>query len=234
MKTKFFFPILIAFTAALTSCSVDNGRGAEELGLAYDFSKSYQGWTFDIADYNSNQEQEIEFACKYTRLPQPLNTEKSALLLAANNVGGQLFFYIKRPVTDLIPNTKYAISFQLELASNASSNAGSNNISPKDVFVKVGATTFEPQKEQNGSFYHLNIDKGNGKQDGMDMKMIGDVDNGSNQSNFSTFFRSNLNKSIEAETDENGNMWLIIGFDSSFPARSIIYVSNIKISLNAI
>ncbi|MBE2246899.1 MAG: hypothetical protein IAE67_06540 [Candidatus Competibacteraceae bacterium] len=233
MKTRFFIPVMFALATAFTSCSVENGRGAEELSLSYDFAKSYQGWSFDMADYNAGQEQAIEFACKYTRLPQPLNTEKSALLLSANNVGGDLFFFIKNQVTGLIPNTKYLVDFQLELASNVPSQASSNGVSAKDVFVKVGATTQEPKKVQTGSRFQMNIDKGDGKNDGMDMKNVGDIDNGTNQTIFSTFYRNSFNKSVEVETDEAGNIWLSIGFDSSFPSRTTLFISNIKVGVYA-
>lgn len=233
MKTKFFVPALLIVAIAFTSCSKEE-TGALEMNLNFDFSKEYQGWTYDISNYTEGEQQAIAFACKYTRLPQPLNTNKSALLLSAKNMGGDLFFYIRRQITGLQPNTLYSINFQMELASNAPSaatEAGSAN----DVYVKVGASSSEPRTVKNGSVYNFTLDKGVKKDsDGQDLKVIGNIGNGTTEPVYTLFERNSSNKTIVAETDAMGNLWLVVGFDSNYKSRTSLFISQLVINISAI
>ncbi len=233
MKTKFFVPALLIVAIAFTSCSKEES-GVLEMNLSFDFSKEYQGWTYDMSNYVEGEQQSIAYACKYTRLPQPLNTNKSALLLSAKNMGGDLFFYIRRQITGLQPNTQYSINFQMELASNAPSiatEAGSAN----DVYVKVGASTREPRTVKNGTVYNFSLDKGIKKDsDGQDLKVIGNISNGTTEPVYTLFERNSSNKTIIAETDAMGNLWLVVGFDSNYKSRTSLFISQLVINISAI
>lgn len=215
MKEKYFIPALMILTLVFSSCSTEN-TGLQEMNMKFDFSKDYQGWSYGVADYVAGQEQAIGFACKYSRLPQPLNTTKSALLLSAKNPGDGLFFFIKRQISGLMPMTKYVVEYNIELASNAPSENTANGYSSKDVFIKAGATTYEPKSIQNGTRFEMNLDKGKRNTDGIDAKMIGNIGNGTNQPTFTLIERNTTNKKIEVVTDEDGNMWLILGFDAAY------------------
>lgn len=233
MKAKFFVPVLMMIALAFSSCSTETA-GVQEMNVKFDFSKDYQGWSYGVADYVAGQEQAIGFACKYSRLPQPLNTTKSALLLSAKNPGDGIFFFIKRQISGLMPMTKYVVEYNIELASNAPSQASANGYMPQDVFIKAGATTHEPKSIQNGIRFEINLDKGNTNADGVDAKMIGNIGNGTNQPVFTLMERNSVNKQIEVVTDADGNMWLILGFDAAYQARTTLFISYLNINLYAI
>lgn len=232
MKVKFFVPALMMIAIAFSSCSTETA-GVQEMNLKFDFSKEYQGWSYDMSNYVEGEQQSIGLACKYTRLPQPLNTEKSALLISAKNFGGDLFFYVRRQVTGLKPLTQYAINFNMELASNAPSTNQTGFAD--DVHIKVGASNEEPRTVKTGSVYNFSLDKGAKKDsDGEDLKVIGNIGNGTTEPVYSLFQKNSTNKTIITSTDEMGNLWLIVGFDSNFKARTSLFISSLSIQLSAI
>lgn len=233
MKVKYFVPALMIIAVVFSSCSTEN-TGLQEMNMKFDFSKDYQGWSYGVADYVAGHEQAIGFACKYSRLPQPLNTTKSALFLSAKNPGEGLFFFIKRQITGLKPMTKYEVEYNMELASNAPSETSANDYTSQDVFIKAGATTHEPKSIQNGIRFEMNLDKGNKNTDGVNAKMIGNIGNGTNQPTFTLMERNSANKKIEVVTDEDGNMWLILGFDAAYQARTTLFISYLNINVYAI
>ena len=232
MKTKFFVPVLMMIAVAFSSCSTET-TGLQEMNLKFDFSKEYQGWTYDMSNYVEGEKQSIALACKYTRLPQPLNTEKSALLISAKNQGGDLFFYIRRQVTGLMPSTQYAIHFNMELASNAPSTNQFGNAD--DVHIKVGASANEPRTIKTGNVFNFSLDKGVKKDaDGADLKVIGSLGNGTTEPVYTLFEKNSNNKSIVATTDEMGNLWLVVGFDSNYKSRTSLFISRLNIQLQAL
>ena len=224
-KIKLLFAIAtIAFTTNINAQT-----------YSYDFIGGYDGWTGDFADYHFADS--ILYELEYTRttLPAPLNTSKYALKIAGINRSDDLFMFIKRKITGLIPNTTYQLQVQVNFASNAPTNAiGVGGPPGEGVTMKAGATITEPNKIIIGGDYRMNIDKGNQKVPGVDMDTIGHIGVSDTTTEFTLINRKNTPKLFTIKTDVNGEVWVCIGTDSGFEGRSTLYYNQITLTFTNI
>jgi hypothetical protein len=224
-KIKLLFTIVtIAFTTSINAQT-----------YTYDFISGYDGWTGDFADYPPADS--ILYQLEYTRttLPAPLNTSKYALKIAGSNRSDDLFMFIKRKITGLIPNTTYQLQVQVDFASNVPTNAvGIGGAPGEAVRMKVGATIAEPNKTIIGSDYRMNIDKGNQSIPGVDMDTIGHIGVSDTTTKFTLINRNNTARLFTITTDSNGEVWVCIGTDSGFEGRTTLYYNKITLTFTNI
>jgi hypothetical protein len=224
-KIKLLFTIVtIAFTTSINAQT-----------YTYDFISGYDGWTGDFADYPPADS--ILYQLEYTRttLPAPLNTSKYALKIAGSNRSDDLFMFIKRKITGLIPNTTYQLQVQVDFASNVPTNAvGIGGAPGEAVRMKVGATIAEPNKTIIGSYYRMNIDKGNQSIPGVDMDTIGHIGVSDTTTKFTLINRNNTARLFTITTDSNGEVWVCIGTDSGFEGRTTLYYDKITLTFTNI
>lgn len=220
----------MAILLALFACSDKNLKQPDPVEFYFDFADGTEGWTGDFADYPVGEEEFYEQVFEHDTLPKPLDQNQMAIKQSGNNHSDDLFMFMKRRVNGLEPNTVYYITFTVEFASNVPDEAMGAGGSPgESVYVKAGASVAEPGKVvDDENFYRMNIDKNNQAQNGEDMVVIGDFSNDTNQAVYT--LKTVANESpFGAETDENGNLWLIIGTDSGFEATTTIYYNTIKV-----
>ena len=199
---------------------------------SYDFIGGYDGWIGDFADYPLLADSNL-YQLEYTRttLPAPLNTSKYALKIAGTNRSDDLFMFIKRKITGLIPNTTYQLQVQVDFASNAPTNAvGVGGPPGEAVYMKAGATITEPNKIIIGSDYRMNIDKGNQSVPGVDMGRIGHIGVSDTTTEFTLINRNNTANLFTITTDANGEVWVCIGTDSGFEGRTTLYYNQITLT----
>jgi hypothetical protein len=218
-----------AMLFVLFACSDKNLNQPEPVDFYFDFAQGVDGWTGGFADYPVGEESFYELVFEHDTLPEPLDQNQFSLKLAGNNHSDDLFMFAKRKVSGLEPNTVYFINFSVEFASNVPDGTVGVGGSPgESVYIKAGATTIEPKKEKDSdNYYRMNIDKGNQSQSGEDMVVIGDFSNDTDQDVYTLKTVGNESP-FGAETDENGNLWLIIGTDSGFEATTTIYYNSVK------
>lgn len=143
------------------SCSLsDDNPSISVFTASFDFSKSQDDWEGDFSDLPATDEDstfyELKFA--YTNLPSSLGSKKS-IMLSGNNHSDDLFMFIKRKITGLIPNTRYTLVFEIELASDAPKGSVGVGGSPgESVYLKAGASEVEPTKVVQIDKYVLNVD----------------------------------------------------------------------------
>jgi hypothetical protein len=229
MKVRILLGIVILLST-LTSCFKDEDVYNEQK-FSFEFNTGTHGWTGDFADYPVTDSvfYELEFA--HANLPAPLNTERKSLKISGNNHSDDLFMFIKRKFTGLLPNTAYQILFDVELASNAPTNAiGVGGPPGESVGIKVGATRVEPKKIVEDGNYLMNIDKANQSQSGKDMKLIGHVGVSDTTSVFTLIRRTNNDVPFWATTDSEGAIWVIIGTESGFEATTTLYYKKIDVA----
>jgi len=79
--------------------------------------------------------------------------------------------YAYRKIADLLPDPKYELAFDLEIASNAPQNSIGVGGSPDaDVYFKEGATAQEPGRTTDQlNWYRMSVDKGNQSVEGSEM-----------------------------------------------------------------
>ena len=199
--------------------------------FSYDFSTGYDGWSGDFADYPVTDS--IFYELEFTRinLPTPLNTSSYALMINGNNHSDDLFMFIKRKISGLLPNTTYQLHIDVEFASNAPTNAiGVGGPPGEGVVMKAGASVFEPLKIDSSGFYLMNIDKGNQAIGGVDMDTIGHVGVSDTTTVFTLINRNNSSNLFTITTDGNGEVWVCIGTDSGFEATTKLYYNLINLT----
>ena len=100
------------------------------------------------------------------------------LFISGNNHSDDLFMFLKRQIVGLKPNTLYTLAFEATLESNIPPGSFGIGGSPgESVYVKIGASSQEPQKIAKAGFYFLNVDKGNQAQGGADAIVTGSLAN---------------------------------------------------------
>lgn len=200
--------------------------------FTFDFSDGYEGWSGDFADYPAGMSDSVNYQLQFLRttLPAPLNTSKFGLKISGNNHSDDLFMFIKRKISSLLPNTTYRLLFHFELASKAPTNAvGVGGAPGEGVTIKAGASKIEPMKVKLGTDYRMNIDKGNQKIGGVDMDVLGHVGVTDTTTVFTLISRSNTTHLFTTTTNAVGEIWVCIGTDSGFEALTTLYYTKIKL-----
>jgi hypothetical protein len=234
MKYNYFI-ISVICVFSFISCKKENNQAAEKhKTVTYEFTDNMDGWTGDFADYPVTDSISFELECIRTTLPYPLQTSKYALRISGNNHSDDLFMFIKRKITGLIPNTTYTLLIDVELASTyATSDIGVGGSPGKSVIVKAGASITEPIKVNKNGEYRMNIDKGNQAVPGADMDTIGNVGVTDTTTIYTLIHRSNANNLFTITTGASGAVWVCIGTDSGYEATTTLYYSKIRLSFEA-
>jgi hypothetical protein len=199
----------------------------------FDFSTGYDGWSGDFADYPVTDSLFYELAFNRTTLPSPLNTNKHALMLRGANHSDDLFMFIKRKISGLSPNKTYKLTIDIELASEAPTNAGGIGGAPgESVYLKAGASLAEPKKTESSGFYHININKSNQAMPGHDMDTIGHIGVSDTTTAFTLITRNNSVHPFIISTNNEGTVWVCIGTDSGFEGTTTLYYNRIKLAFD--
>lgn len=174
-----------------------------------------------------------ELISSFSSLPDPLDSTEGAFLISDNNHSDDLFIYVKRKLSDLAPSSPYKIDFNIQIASAYPENTVGIEGSPgASVYVKAGATHIDPLAilPPDQQFLIMNIDKGNQSQRGKDMDVLGTVGISGDEFIYQLITREN-EEVFEAETNQQGELWVIVGFDSGFEGISSLYFDKIEVKL---
>lgn len=207
--------------------------------VAYAFDSDAQGWTVGYADYpvglsTTDSTDLYEMKYGWGDIPDVTPAEKG-IMVSGNNKCDDLFMYIKKKITGLEPGRNYAISFDIDIASNVKTNAlGVGGAPGEDVIVKAGAKSFEPTDTIDGqNWYRLNLDKGNQKAIGKDMMNLGHVGVSDNAMLYSIINRKSSNAMV-VKANTLGEIWVIVGTDSGFEGLTKIYYSEIRLFIESL
>jgi hypothetical protein len=231
MKTNFWLLIILSGSITL-SCDKPDEVGAVKV-VESDFESSTDGWIAEFTEYYEVQGTDIfEFDSKLAFLPTPLDTKRQAFMIQSHNRSDDIFMFLKRKVTGLEPNRTYKLTFELDLGTTEPLGyAGIGGAPAESVYVKVGASPNEPLKKLVDGFYEVTIDKGNQSTNGTEMIGIGDVGNGTETPGYKLVQRSNADKPISVNSDQNGDIWLCVGTDSGYEGQTILYYDRIKVTI---
>lgn len=225
--------LFIASMAAFSGCDLGDGGDSDLLIFTndYDFDQGQQEWSAGFADYPSDPKDSSVFELKFAyRAPIESKLSKGSVMLSGNNMNQDLFMYIKRKVVGLQPNTDYTLTFNVELASESVLSVAGGS-----VFLKAGATHSEPKSVIEGGSYIMNIDKGDEGLSGEDMIILGDLFVDGIGTAYSLVTRSNTmaNTRYIARTNSAGELWLIVGTDSSIAGTTKIFYTHIRVLFSA-
>jgi hypothetical protein len=233
MKSLRFFPVVIAIL--FSGCADDELRGQFEiLTYSYDFDASDFSWTSGFADFPTDADSSFyELAANYTDSPAGRNS----LMISGNNHSDDLFMYWKKKITGLRPSTEYIVTWEIEFESQARrGEVGVGGAPGESVYLKVGATKNEPLPVVSGDQFRMNIDKGHQSEGGDDMVRIGDISVPAGTEGFVVATRSNspndMNSTyknpISVTSNDQGELWLIVGTDSGFEGTTTLYYRKIS------
>lgn len=196
----------------------------------FTFEGGLEGWTADFADYPVTDSLFYELAWGHAALPWPLNPADSALRISGNNHSDDLFMFIKRRITGLVPGRTYAVRISMDIASCYPTNAAGVGGPPGEgVTLKAGVMTQEPLKVIEGTDYRMNIDKSNQSQPGAAMDTIGHVGVADTTTVYTIIHRSNETHPAIVAADSTGGVWLCIGTDSGFEATTTLYFDRVTV-----
>jgi hypothetical protein len=215
--------ITFALPFLFFSCESNKDNLAPELEMFDSFNGGKRGWTAGFSDYPEKRETDWKLEEGIANLPAPLDTKRKGFRISGNNHSDDLFMYFTKKLSGLKPGQEYVISFALEFASNAPSEgwvgAGGG---PNAVSIGIGAVGVEPKSvvDSVDKHYRMNIDKIDQTNDGKDMKVIGDIGNGTDKVVYKLMKKTG---DFTGRADAEGNLWLIFGSDSGHEATTTLY-----------
>ena len=116
----------------------------ETTEFAFSFENDDQGWLTGFANLPANFDQTIyELDSGYRSIPRDL--EGRGIFLQGHSRSDDLFMFLKSQVEGLRPETAYAVTVTLDLATNVPAASFGIGGSPgESVYVKAGAALVEP------------------------------------------------------------------------------------------
>lgn len=210
--------------------------------LNFDFEGGTQGWVADVSDYSEGEAEIIDFEARIDSLPDEIDANGRGYFVTSSNRSDDLFVFLKRelgPVHGLVAHQTYAVRYTVTIASNAPSGCiGAGGAPGEGVYVKVGATAVEPEPlepDVNG-YIALSVDKGTQSIGGPAATVIGDIANGEecDDPTNAQYVSIELSGEHEVTTDENGNLWLLVGTDSAFEGITTMYYQRIRVILTPV
>lgn len=224
--------LLLLLSLLLLGCAANNQK-------VVDLSFADGKWTAGFAEYPVGEEAFFELESGLRPLPPPLDQSATGFFTSGNNHSDDLFMYLKHPLNGLKPNATYRVQFHLEFATDVPQGClGIGGAPGESVFVKAGASVIEPDRVVTSfgtrPHYAMNIDKGIQANPGKDAIVLGNVAN--SQTNCSRFVYEI--KTLESgpgsfaiQADQSGRFWLLVGTDSGYEGRTILYYTRLKVIL---
>ncbi|WP_157474592.1 hypothetical protein [Dyadobacter sp. Leaf189] len=224
----------VLFTLAMAACN-DDGLDAITT-VNSNFETGEEGWVAEFSDYSTKTDTSIlKLAAGVTSLPKGLDSSQQAFMIQSTNRSDDVFMYLKKKVTGLVPGKTYETVFDINLGTNAANGSVGIGGSPANsVYVKVGASGTEPRTILKGTEYEFNLDKGQQSQGGADVLVLGDVANGTDQVKYTLIDKSNADKPFIVKANPNGEIWLFVGTDSGYEGTTRLYYNRIIATLQEV
>lgn len=225
----------LIFVLLLTGCSEDaEPRIPRVLIFTFDLEGDAGDWEAGFADYPEGDAALYQLESQWTQaLPSPLEPQ-GAIYISGSNQSDDLFMFIKRRLTGLKPDTRYALTFGVEIATNADSGCfGIGGAPGEDVVVKAGATEHEPLPDQQSQGnLRMNIDHGDQSNGGSDAIVIGNVAGSQTDCTDDVYELKTLDNEdtpFEVFTGGEGALWALFATDSGFEGTTSIYFTRMRI-----
>lgn len=193
----------------------------------FDFSAGREGWDALASDYRVGQEGRIAFEHRLAPLPSPLGTD-NAYLLSSTNESDDVWMFIFRRIDGLLPHRSYRFEASLTIAANGGRQCNGIGGSPgASVTIKAGIVGLQPETRiERGDYVAVNFDKGVQTTGSAGVRVIGDFSTGSPDCTDTPYELKMLETPVDgavASTDSAGSLWIVIGTDSGFEGRTVIY-----------
>jgi hypothetical protein len=219
-KSRRFF--LLASAMIVCTCVL-----ARAQTFSYNFETDYQGWACDFSDYNVGDSVRLNLSYNRDTMPQ-IRPIQYGIIMTGDNFSDDLFFFLKKHITGLLPNVTYSIAFSIDVVTKIPPDC----CSASDLFLKAGATTIEPSKTVSSDMYRMNIDKGNQSQPGPDMDTLGHTMHTVPESfSYHLVTLTNAGHLFRRTASPNGDLWLTVGAESAFEAYAEFLIARVSATL---
>jgi len=214
------------------TAGMPGGAGAGNGSFVSDFTSAMDGWACGFSDYPPGAETFYELKCQQAPLPTELGSG-GGVLMQGNNHSDDLFMYLTRKVQGLSPSTKYVLSAQVDIGTNAPGDCGGIGGAPgPSVFVKIGASATKPAATvDNQGHLRLNLDQGAQSNSGADMKVVGNLSNTFHCPNDTFQAKALVLSGFSVQSAADGSVWIIVGTDSGFEGITTLYYDKIAVTL---
>ncbi|MFM7328297.1 MAG: hypothetical protein ACKO3B_06150 [Bacteroidota bacterium] len=220
----------------MMGCKEDDGNSAIAVTKDFTFESGAEEWQVGYADYPSDLSlsdslQLYEMSYGHGPLPAEIQPPQKGIRIRGANRSDDLFMYLSRKITGLRGNTDYAVTFEIQLASNAPTNAvGIGGAPGEGVVLKAGAVATAPKlKKDEIGWYRPDLDKGNQSIGGKDLIVLGNIGVKDDTRQYELITRTSPTPQ-PVRSDANGNLWLMAGTDSGFEGRTELYYARIKVA----
>ncbi len=190
--------------------------------LTVDFGQSSHGWVGDFADYPVGEDAFYQLETDYRALPAPLT--ESGQFITGNNHSDDLWMYYKGKVAGLSPDTRYSVTFHVELATNEPSGCvGVGGAPGEDVTVKAGGIGERTRPLRGGRFLANERRQRPAGERGEDAVVLGNVANSvpcDESPRWELKRVSGTGQAVDVDSDRTGAVWLFVGTDSAFEATT--------------
>jgi hypothetical protein len=240
---KYVIIIFGALAIAFYSCeddteNIDNPIDDEPVMLNYDFETDDEGWDAGLTGYPVDEEELYDFNVEVTT--SPVDDEAGVVLLSSANPDDEnLFLYTSKHVSGLDPDAAYSVSFAVDLVPNVvldTTGIGNDTIetdtnSNDTITIKAGAVSEEPATEADELDFleFIGIDIGEPGMDGADLVVMGSFPADTTDAGYIEQTVSTENP-ISVTTNDDGELWLIVGAESSGSATEV-YINSIEVEI---
>jgi hypothetical protein len=228
MKRNAIFAFFLSLV--FVSCKKDKEKDVKEYHFA--FSEHTEGWEGFFSDYPAGSESFYELEFVHSYLPAPLDETVRALKISGNNHSDDLLSLVVRKIDNLRPNSVYTVTFDIELASNVTSNSPGAGGSP-DLEIGVGGLPYKPQNIVDAGYHRPNfVSLLQSRQSNDVLQSVGRIGvSNAFPAPYTLVNRNNLSEPMQLKTNDNGEMWLMIGTDSGFEGITTLYYKSIKVRM---
>jgi hypothetical protein len=229
VMNRMLFVVFVLF-AMLFACDKDDNSVRD---FAFNFKNDNEGWRSFFSDYPEGSDAAFELEFTHTSLPAPLDTNTPALKISGNNHSDDLLSFIYRKIEGLEPGKTYAVTFDVQMASNAPTNSIGIGGSP-DLAFGVGGLPFEPSNTTDGDGWLRPNFKSDlqSRLSNDTLQMIGTIGVGEDASDYVLINRNNNSAPVMLTSNNKGELWLMLGTDSGFEGATTLYYTSIRIKLD--
>jgi hypothetical protein len=184
------------------------------------------GWTPGFAEHPPGVDRDWRFMAGLREVPLPLESATRALFSAADNPGGGLVMYWKRPVTGLEPGARYEASIAVTFASDAPGGCATAAGAPgDDVSLLAGVAPVEPAAVQDADGWV--------RASFPAVAELGAIATGQEACHERRFERRTLGTGapLRLRAADDGTAWLVVGSASQYRGRTLLYVERVALRL---
>lgn len=231
-QERTFVPI--TFFSEVLSVGVTSDESQIILEGCYDYEFHAEDPEFKgiVADVPENYM--VDNFYEYTHeVVDSFDKQGKAIKIIGNNHSDDMFMGFYREVNGLEANTEYLLKLRFDVGTNVPKEMMGIGGSPgSSVMVKAGFISEEPQLVMD-DLNHIrfeNVDKANQSQSGKDLKVVSNMEKESDDYS-EAFEYKTIAYYFRATTDEKGAVTLLIGTDSGFEGISVVYYSQVKLTV---